>query len=66
MYKGVVMIDFIKQNFMNKDLEIYCGNIGDVYYGRIKEISGSFLTLEKDNRPIFIVLNKIQAICIAE
>lgn len=60
------MIDFIKDNFMNKDIEIYCGNVGDVYYGRIKEISESFLTLEKDKRPIFIVISKIQAICIAE
>ena len=60
------MIDYIKDNFMGKNIEIYCGHVGDVYYGVVKDVSGSFIKLEKDDKPIFVVMDKIQAICIAE
>ncbi|MEW5819365.1 MAG: MM0924 family protein [Cyanobacteriota bacterium] len=60
------MCCFILKNLINKDIEVYCGSGSDVYFGLAREVNDGFLTLEKDGRNIFVCVEKIQSICLAE
>lgn len=60
------MSNFILKNLINKNIEVYCGNGHDVYYGKAIEIIDGFLTLEKEGKKIFVCTEKIQSICLAE
>ncbi|MGD9580883.1 MAG: MM0924 family protein [Vampirovibrionia bacterium] len=57
---------FLNGCLIGKNIEVYCGGGQDVYYGVAKEATDSILTLEKDNTPIYVVIDKIQSICLAK
>jgi hypothetical protein len=62
----MTLFDLLSDELHEKDIEIYCGNGSDVYYGKVKNVTSDLVKLEKDGRPIFVVMDKIQSVCIAD
>lgn len=57
---------FLKGCLIGKNIEVYCGGGNDVYYGTVVDAQDSILSLEKDGTPIYVVIEKIQSICMAK
>lgn len=57
---------FLNGCLKDQNVEIYCGSKDDVYYGKVLSAADNVLSLEKDGIPIYIIIDKIQSICIAK